>query len=148
MYGVLILGAISALVVAVQPEWRLRVQTLIFGDDRELLASVTGTIGDRSDLKILKIRTRLGVVIEVHSKAEADDHTYVLLDKVVIPDRHDGYFIVSGQTTQLALVDVDNDGRLDIVAPTFDDKLVAHLNAFRLDPTSNKLKLIGSQGAP
>ncbi|MEO0337188.1 MAG: hypothetical protein AAF202_12400, partial [Pseudomonadota bacterium] len=50
----------------------------------------------------------------------------------------------SGNATQLAVIDVDDDGSFELMAPTFDDQLVAHLNIFKYNPVLKRFEPIQS----
>jgi len=138
---IVIVMAVSA--IALHPEWRVRAQAKIWPEKKELLATVTGDLlGNGQELKVLKFATRRGLIVEVHAPQSDPQAPYVMLDRIFIPDRHDGYFAIHSRPTRLAIVDVDGDGKGEILAPSFDDRLVAHLNTLRLDPDTHKLELV------
>jgi len=56
-----------------------------------------------------------------------------LLAKITLPEKRDGYFQLKGNATNLGLVDVDGDSILEIIAPTFDDQMVARLNIYKFN---------------
>lgn len=141
-----VLLALAALIVsalALHPDWRTRLQAVFIGDQRVLLATVTGDLtGDGTSYKILKFSTSRGIIVEVVAPSPDSSETYNLVDRIFIPDPHDGFFSLNTHATRLALVDVDGDGRPEILAPSFDNKLVAHLNTLRLDPDTRRLELV------
>ncbi len=140
---VLVLGILGVAAILVNNEWRVKVQARIAGEQKELLATVSGQLlGDDQNFKVLKFATRRGLIIEVHAPHTDPLKPFVLVDKLFIPDLHDGFFSLNNQATRLALVDVDEDGRLEIIAPSFDDKLSAHLNTLRLNPETRRLELV------
>ncbi len=142
LWAVLVVAALIVSALALSPEWRVRWQALIRPEKKDLLATVTGDLLNAgADLKVLKFATGRGLIVEVHEPSNDPNSPFKLVDRIFIPDRHDGFFTLNNQPTRLAIVDVDNDGTLEILAPSFDDKLVPHLNTLRLDPSTRKLRL-------
>ncbi|MGE0763939.1 MAG: hypothetical protein AB7N80_11725 [Bdellovibrionales bacterium] len=143
LWALLIMATLMVSAILLHPEWRVRVQAYFMPEKKELLATVSGDLlGDGQELKILKFATARGLVVEVHAAQPDALKPFTLVDKIFIPDRHDGFFSLNSQATRLALVDVDGDGKPEIIAPSFDDKLVAHLNTLRLDPDTRRLELV------
>lgn len=137
------LGSMTITAVALNPDWRARLQAVFVGDDRQLLATVNGDLlADGTNFKILKFGTKRGIIVEVLAPGDSSDDGYSLVDRIFIPDPHDGFFSLNTHATRLALVDVDGDGRSEILAPSFDSQLVAHLNTLRLDPDTRRLELV------
>lgn len=146
LWAVLALLIVTVSLILLVPEWRVRWQAKFMPERKELLATVSGDLlGDGVELKVLKFSTSRGLIVEVHATSPDALKPYTLVDKIFIPDRHDGFFSLNTQATRLALVDVDGDGKPEIIAPSFDDKLVAHLNTLRLDPETRRLELVKPQ---
>jgi len=149
LWAVLIVAAIVTSALALHPEWRVRAQAQLFPEKKELLATVNGDLlGDGAEYKVLKFATGRGLIVEVHSPSQDPGEPFVFVDRIFIPDRHDGYFSLNTQPTRLAIVDIDGDGRGEILAPSFDEKLVAHLNTLRLDPSTRRLALVRPSTGP
>jgi hypothetical protein len=53
-----------------------------------------------------------------------------LVERIEITDARDAFFSFNGQATNLAIDDVNGDGRPEILVPTFDRNLVGRLNVF------------------
>jgi hypothetical protein len=70
----------------------------------------------------------------------ADDGKTGLIDRVLLPDKHDGLFNFEGHVTRLAIADIDQDGTMELLAPTFDQQLVPHLNVFRYNKDLKKFE--------
>ncbi|HEY1078908.1 MAG TPA: hypothetical protein VGE46_02390 [Bdellovibrio sp.] len=56
------------------------------------------------------------------------------MSKIPLFDARDGHVLMQGNATNLAITDVDKDGQLEIVVPTYDDQSVPRLNIFRYNP--------------
>jgi hypothetical protein len=132
-FSILILLAASLLAAVLTPPLRERIQQRFAQVGREILATADGDVlNDGTPTKIIKYRTRDGIFVEI-LKLDANGSTTVV-DRILLPDKHDGLFNFRGQVTRLAVADVDQDGKLELLVPTFDNQLVPHLNVFRYNP--------------
>lgn len=140
---ILTIATIVVSAMALHPDWRTRLQAVFVGDQRQLLATVSGDLlNDGTTFKVLKFSTSRGIIVEIVAPNPNQEESFSLVDRIFIPDPHDGFFSLNTHATRLALVDVDGDGRPEIIAPSFDNKLVAHLNTLRLDPDTRRLELV------
>ncbi len=130
----------AALVAAVlTPSVRQAAQDYVSGVGREILATAEGDVlNDSSKAKVIKYRDNEGIWVEV-VKLTPDGKSEVI-DRALLPDKHDGLFNYQGHVTRLAIADIDDDGTMELLAPTFDQHLVPHLNVFRYNPHIKKLE--------
>lgn len=139
----LALATLAVTAIALNPNWRIPVQAFLRPDRRVLLATVSGDIAGTGEIfKILKFASQRGLVVEVMQTTHDPNDPYRFIDRVIIPDRHDGFFSMNSEATRLALLDVDGDGRPEIIAPSFDESLSAHLNTLKFDPETKRLSLM------
>lgn len=111
----------------------------LFKSDRKILSVVSADILKTGHVfRVLKILSPTGITVEVYSPTE--DGGRSLWGKVDLPDRKDGYFHIFGQATNLALRDLDSDGRVEILAPTYDQDMKPHLNAIRINVETKSLE--------
>ncbi|MCC7404755.1 MAG: hypothetical protein IT288_10190 [Bdellovibrionales bacterium] len=111
---------------------------------RTILSSATGPYLPEFPIsRVLKVRTHEGLFVEVYGQNEGEARP--LIDRIRLPDRRDAFFSFSGRTSNLFLHDVSGDGVPEIIAPSFDDDLIAHLNVFRLNQGSQKLENVPGQ---
>jgi hypothetical protein len=130
--------AVSLAVVAVVPPLREKVQFLFAPIGNEVLATVEGDLlNDGSQVKAVKYRSTQGIFVEVHRIGEGD----TLIDRILLPDKHDGLFNYNNQVTRLAIADIDGDSKLELLAPSFDNQLVPHLNVFHYNPATQRFEL-------
>ena len=80
--------------------------------------------------------TPSGIVVEVYGPLE--NGIQPLIDSILIPDRRDAYFDLQGRATNLALKDMNADGKPEIIAPSYDDEGVAHLNVYSYSEDAKK----------
>lgn len=137
MTGLIILAVLAMLVttVAVVPSLRTQVKDFFIGEERTILAKVGGNIGPQGPkVTALKIRSKEGLSLEVYSNTAEEG--LVLIAKINLYEKRDGYFSLKGNATNLALVDVDKDGLMELVAPTYDDQMIPRLNVFKYNDQS------------
>lgn len=128
------------IVVAVVPSLREKVQFAFTPVGNEVLATVQGNLlNDGSIVKVIKYKSSQGVFVEVHKLG--DEGQTSLVDRILLPDKQDGLFNFHSQVTRLAITDIDGDGKVELLAPTFDDQLVPHLNVLRYNPTTLRFEL-------
>ncbi len=105
---------------------------------RKVLATAVGALRSEGEpLKIIKYQTSQGVWLEVFGPS--NDGLRPLLDQIHLSDPFDAFFDLMGEATRLAILDLDGDGRLEVIAPTLDSRLSAHLNAYRWDDSAKRL---------
>ncbi|WP_413583133.1 hypothetical protein [Bdellovibrio sp. HCB288] len=138
--------AIVAMVVttiAVIPNLRNSVKELFSSDSRTVIAKVTGNLTPQGpQITVLKIHSKNTLELEVYNLTGADGLT--LMAKLPLAENRDGYFTLKGNSTNLALTDVDGDGSLEIVAPTFDDQMVPRLNIFKFNSATQGFDKVSS----
>ena len=131
--SILTLVAAMLLAAALTPSLRDRARAAFGARGREILATAEGDVlNDGGRGRVIKFRDRHGIFIEILK--ETNDGVTHVIDRVQLPDRHDGLFNLQGRVTRLAIADVDDDGKFEIMAPSFDNQLVPHLNVFRYNP--------------
>ncbi|QDK36216.1 hypothetical protein [Bdellovibrio sp. NC01] len=116
--------------VAVVPSLRSKVKSALSVEDREILAKVSGKIGAPGPrVTVLKIKSANQITLEVYDMDGPEGMT--IIARIPLNESRDGYFALQGNATNLALTDVDSDGEMEIVAPTYDDQMVPRLNIFK-----------------
>lgn len=141
-FSVLILLVILVSIVAAVPSLRERVRTAVLKPYRQVLAKVVGDLtGKGENVSVIKVKTETGLLVEVYKMV--DEHTERLISTRRIEERRDAFMNIRGEATNLALVDLDNDGILEILAPAYDENLVPRLHVFKYDPLSNEFVIMG-----
>lgn len=129
----------AALTLGYSKTLRDRVTSKIYKkNERTLLATVTGRFSGNQIYTIAKYSTYTGILIEVY-QTSPEGGVKNLVDRVFLGDRKNAYFQINGESVQLALVDLTKDGSKELIAPTFDERLRAHLNAYQFDESLSRL---------
>ena len=127
------------------PSEREGVQAYLGGHQREILATAEGDLlGNHTPVKVFKFKQNDVISVEILRVDKFGVQS--LVDRLVLPDHHDGLFNFQGRVTRLAIGDIDGDGQLELIAPTFDNQLVPHLNVFRYNPAVTRFEPV--QGKP
>lgn len=137
---ILSLLAIAATIVAVIPNFRDGIRRYISKEHRVVLASVRGDLRNNGTLvAVTKVRENGRLFLEFY---DVTDESMTLIQKAELADRNEGYFTFMGEATNLALANIDEDGILELLAPTFDDDLIAHLNVFKFNSSTNTFERV------
>ena len=134
--------AIAAAIFAFNPDLRKLVQSQFSPSPyRRVLATVSGDLlNSGKDFKVIKIRSHEGLFIEIYE--DFKNNTRPIFARIQLPDRKDGYVHIQGQATNLALDDLDGDGVLEVIAPSFDNSFKAHLNVFKYNETTHSYEAL------
>lgn len=135
--------AMAVTTVAVVPSLRAKVKSAFFLEDREIIAKVSGRISSSGPrVTVLKIKSKDGLSLEIYDMDGPEGMT--LITKIPLAESRDGYFALQGNATNLALTDVDRDGAMEIVAPTYDDQMVPRLNIFKYNPNTKNFDRVSA----
>src|SRR5262249_6572423 len=124
-------GIILALVVVsvLQPDLRGWLRSHLRTPSRKVLSTVVGDLrGDGSRIKVVKIR---GETLLLEFYATSENGESQLLQRIPLEDRHDAFFDYNGEASNLLLTDIkdaDGEGRKEVIVPSSDTEMRAHLN--------------------
>jgi hypothetical protein len=132
--GAMGLLLVAMTVVAAVPSWSQSVRSIFFKKYRVLLAKTTGNLdGHGLQVVVIKVKTEMGLRIEVYHASQNNDPDTPMA-AFDLDEKRDSHMNFRGKTTNLALTDLDGDGWLEIIAPSYDDNLIPRLNVFKFDP--------------
>jgi len=131
----------TLLFVALHPDVRSQVRGSLVQDYRTIVSTASGHLaGDERNFTVAKVKTRDSLSLEIFELVEGGKQK--LVEKIVMADAKDGYFNFNGQATNLAIDDIDGDGRPEILAPSFDSNLVGRLNVYDFDSASGNFQKV------
>ncbi len=129
---VLVIGFALSIVATVHPGLRSTLRNALMKENRTVVSTASGDLlGTGSTVVVAKVKTNDSLLLEVYESNP--DGRQRLVERIQIPHKKDGYFNFNGVAINLAIDDIDGDGKLEILAPSFDQNLVGHLNVYRYD---------------
>lgn len=131
----------AMLVVALHPDVRTQVRGTFVKDFRTVVSTAKGRLaGDEREFTVAKVKTRDSLSLEIFEMMANGNQK--LVEKIVMNDAKDGYFNFNGVATNLAVDDIDGDGRPEILAPSFDSNLVGRLSVYNFDQSSGSFQKV------
>lgn len=106
---------------------------------RTVLSTARGKLLNGTPIEVVKVKTSSGLFIEIYNLSKENVHP--LIDRLKLPDIKDGFILMDGNAVNLAIQNIDEDNETEIIAPSFDKDLVAHLNVLEFNPKTNKFEL-------
>lgn len=123
--------ALIAAVLSTVPSIQSRLRSLFNDDERQLLAKIEAYYGsEQNKLLILKVQNSHGLSVEIYQE-QTDSGQQIFRQKFDLLYDADAYITIDRNATNLALSDVDQDGAMDILAPSIDRNGNQRLNTFR-----------------
>jgi hypothetical protein len=101
-------------------------------EERKILAKAFAQYQEKMFV-IFKIKTNSGIEIEIYLKDQASNNQ-VFKQRFPLNDDAEAYLMVNSNSMNLGLVDINNDGQMDIIAPTADKNGNSRLNVFQYNP--------------
>jgi hypothetical protein len=124
----LLLVSLTLILIVAVPKWRLNLRDRLLPNARTLVAKVDGQLSaDGPSIIVLKIKTRDQYFLEVYRSNE----NLELMQRIALEEPLDGRFSFQGRFTNLAMVDINNDGVFEVVSPMFDKNSVPRLLIFK-----------------
>lgn len=115
--------------------------TALLGQDRQVLSKITGNLtGTDETFDVIKVKENNNIKVEIYRKT--NDENVKLINKINLPHENDGYFLFHNSSVNLALNDIDGDRLPEILAPTFDKTMSAHLNVVKYSPDNQVFFLL------
>lgn len=120
-----------SLMIVLHPYLRYQIHQQFHPDFRKVLSTIHMELNNMS-LVILKIKTRTHIKIEVYN-LNKQEGVQNYIETLTLPDKRNGYFHFNGQATSMAVDDINQNGKFDLIVPSFDEDLIAHLNIFEFN---------------
>ncbi|MES2802255.1 MAG: hypothetical protein V4654_07165 [Bdellovibrionota bacterium] len=104
-------------------------------EERKILAKAFTEYSGKAFV-VFKIKTNAGVEIEIYEKDLANNNQQ-FKQRFQLSDDVEAYLMVNNNSMNLGLVDVNNDGQMDVIAPTVDKSGNSRLNVFQFNSDLN-----------
>lgn len=145
MAFLLVAAAFSA-AVSVIPSWRRQAQAFFFSSDRIILAKVVTPIDLRKpeEFLIFKIQQNDQLFVEVYKKNSSQEEA-IFLTKILLAEKKDAFVNFQGNATNLAVSDMDRDGILEIIIPSYDNEVTPRLNIYKYNESSGSFDRLKSE---
>lgn len=144
-FPTLCLISLSLAVLTTLPSSREFIRSVIISNSRDILAKAEADItGKGMRMAVIKVHTADTLALEIFEN-EGGSNKLRFVKRIVLPEKRDAYFNFRGNATNLVMTDVDGDGHLEIVAPTFDENLVPRLNVYKFDADSRDFRRMGPE---
>jgi hypothetical protein len=115
--------------------------------NRKVLSSLIYSPDDQVDrYQILKVKNNDKIIVEIYKIISEYDSQFV--SRIDTGSKYEGYFLLGGNATNLAYINIDDDPAKEIIVPGFDSNLIAHLNVIKFDNTSKSFTLINQKILP
>lgn len=110
--------------------------------DRKILSSLYFHYPEIHEygFQVIKFKIHDKVMIDIYKIFP--DNRFELLNQIDTKTKFDGYFLLGSNATNLALVDIDDDSRQDIIVPGFDKNLVAYLNVLKYEASTQSFFIV------
>ncbi|MCE3009617.1 MAG: hypothetical protein LW875_03270 [Proteobacteria bacterium] len=116
---------------------------LIYEDSRSVLAKVEGDLTGKGDrVHVIKVKSDDELVLEVYFFQNPQEPA-TEMRRIILSEKRDAFMDFKGSTTNLALIDVNEDGIQEIITPTFDENLIPRLNVYQIDLESRVFQKLG-----
>lgn len=140
----LVIAAFSLAILSVFPQSRDLIRNLVISNSRLVLAKADGDLtGEGQMVSVIKVQTADTLALEVFETG-GEGQKLKFMRRIVLPEKKDAYFNFHQNTSNLVIADIDSDGTLEIIAPTFDDNLVPRLNVYKFNPLSRDFIRMGA----
>ena len=137
LIAILFVLALIAAILSTVPSLQNRLRSLFENDERLLLAKIEAFYGnEQNKLLILKVQNSHGLSVEIYQE-QTESGQQIFRQKFDLLHDSDAYITIDRNATNLALSDVDQDGAMDILAPSIDRNGNQRLNTFRYNSDLN-----------
>ena len=127
-------------VIAVVPTFREKLRAILIPSSRHVLATVRGDLrNDGTIISVSTVKKNDSLSLEFY---EVNNDSMRLMQREELQDRNEGYFTFMGEATNLAISNIDEDPLIEVLVPTFDENLVAHLTVYKYNSANRYFEKI------
>lgn len=141
LIGQFVLVCLFVMALAAIPSTRHSLHQRFFKNKHQILSKIQADVTGNGDLlTILKVASSESLVLEVFQwNREKQKNDF--LQRLTLVESRDAFLKIQDQRTNLALIDKDKDGILDLIVPVFDDNIVPRIYTYKFRPESMTFEL-------
>jgi hypothetical protein len=148
LYKKLLISAVGFLILAV---YILSLNSSILfpslSFNRKVLSSlVFSPEGMTERYQILKVKNNDKIIVEIYKII--DQYNSLFISRIDTGAKYEGYFLLGGNATNLAYINIDDEPTQEIIVPAFDNNLIAHLNVIKFDTSTKSFSIINPKTLP
>jgi hypothetical protein len=145
LFSILISISVGLATINLNDNWRTVIRERLLPNKREVLAKAQGDlVGTGRIFTVLKVKTQEALAVEVF-ETNASTGDSIFRTRAILPERREGLFTYKGRTTNLLLLDVDNDKAQEVIVPSFDENLVPRVHIYKFNDFTNTLDLLNPE---
>jgi hypothetical protein len=115
--------------------------------NRKVLSSLMYSPNNQADrYQIFKVKNNDKIIVEIYKII--NEYNSEFISRIDTGSKYEGYFLLGGNATNLAYINIDDDPGQEIIVPGFDNNLVAHLNVIKFDNATKNFTLINQKILP
>lgn len=136
---ILFVLAVASFFIVLNKDLRKELHSYLNSSDVEVIASANADLyNDGRIIRVLKVRKDGLLFIQLMNTE--NNGKPKLIESFALPDKSDGYFQYRDQATNLAIEDLNGDRKPEIIAPSFDSNMTAHLNIYTYNDITEKFE--------
>ncbi len=93
--------------------------------------------------QIFKVKNKNKILVEVYKVI--NESTFEPVSHIDTGSKYEGYFLLGGNATNLAYINIDDDPLHEIIVPGFDSNLAAQLNVIKFDTNTKSFSLVNER---
>lgn len=147
----LLIAAVLSAAVSIIPSWRQKAQEHLLQSDRKILAKVVTRIdlNKPDEFFIFKIQQGDQLFVEVYKQVKDEAATTEaesqFLTKILLAEKKDAFVNFQGNATNLAVTDMDHDGKQEIIIPSYDNEISPRLNIYKYNEETQSFDRLRSE---
>ena len=114
--------------------------------NREVLSQIVFSPDQLSKYQIIKVKIDNKIIVEIYKIL--NEYNFEFVSRIDTGSKYEGYFLLGGNATNLAYINIDDEPMKEIIVPGFDNNLTANLNVIKFDSDNKTFTLINQKIDP
>jgi len=131
---------ISACLLAFNNNLKKKIHKAFLNKDKVILTTLSADLNNSGyPFRIVKIKKNNGIFLDLYQYDQVKGQ-HKKLDSIKLKFKSDGFYKFGKEATNLFTTDLNNDGLLEIIAPTHSPQLKPYLNIVNFNPQTKRLE--------